>query len=162
MNLREIIRANKEVTDWGRWQAGGRMPRNAFPLSRSKNRFYRLGSHRWRIVRFSALNSEFRVLIAYHLAKQQFQAVLALERDSEMSVLAQYEFHGTHPGWHVLASCQDVNEVPAGVMRSPWQLRLPKARRFHRSVDFDITNDDRALNRAAVFFKLHRKEGRLV
>lgn len=162
MELREIIRADKDVNDWGRWQAGARMPKPAFPLSRSKGRFYRLGAYRWRIVRFTALAAEFRVLIAYHPDKQQYRAVLALERDGDMTVLAQYEYHGTHPGWHVLATCSEVDSAPVGVMRNPWQRRLPRARHFHRNTAFGISGDDQALDRAAAFFRLHRKEGNLV
>jgi hypothetical protein len=138
------------------------MPKPAFPLSRTKNRHYRLGAYRWRVIRFSALSAEFRVLVAYHIEKQQYRAVLALEKAGDLTVLAQYEYHGTHPGWHVLASCQEMDQVPSGVMRSPWQTRLPAARGYHRSTAFDVASDDHALDRVAGFFGLHRKEGRLV
>lgn len=79
-----------------------------------------------------------------------------------MAVLAQYEFHGTHPGWHVLATCDDVDGAPVGMMRHPWQRRLPRAREHHRRVDFGVSSDDKALTVAADFFRLHSAEGILV
>ena len=79
-----------------------------------------------------------------------------------LSVLASLEFHGSHPGWHLHASCGDAEEVPKGVMRGPWQNRYPRARRFHRQMDFDISGDGKALHRASAFFGLHESEGTLL
>jgi hypothetical protein len=39
---------------------------------------------------------------------------LAIEDDRDMTVLASYEFHGTHPGWHLLATCDEIATVPSG------------------------------------------------
>ena len=138
------------------------MPRTAFPLSRPRNRFYRLGTYRWRVVRFTALDAAFRLLIAYHSDKEQYRAVLAIEHERDMTVLAQYQFHGTHPGWHVLATCEDVETAPSGVMRYPGQRRLPPARQFHRRVEFGIASDDHAVTKAAEFFRLHRVKEQLI
>jgi len=80
----------------------------------------------------------------------------------DLSVLASYEFHGTHPGWHLLASCQDIAKVPSGVMIGPWQRRIPKARAKHRKVDFRVRDDDTALTVGAEFFRLHKEEGGLL
>ena len=138
------------------------MPQSAFPLSRSKSRFYRLGAYRWRVVRFTAVDRDFRLLIAYHADKEQYRAVLASDRGRDLAVIAQYEFHGTHPGWHVLASCDDLPEVPVGIMRHPWQVRFPKPRGFHRGSAFGISNEGHALERAAKFFRLHKAEGTIL
>lgn len=162
MLLRDIIKAEKVVSDWGQWHAGGRMPKTAFCLSRPRGRFYRLGAYRWRVIRFEALGAAFRLLIAYHGDKEQYRAVLAIEHDRDMAVLAQYEFHGTHPGWHVLATCDDVDDAPAGMMRHPGQRRLPRARAYHRGVDFRVSSDDKALAVAAELFRLHNAGGSLV
>jgi len=105
---------------------------------------------------------DFRLLVAFSLAKQEYRATLALEGDGDMSVLASYEFHGSHPGWHVLVACDDVAAIPQGVMIGPWQRRLPKARTRHRRIEFGVQNDDTALEVAAGFFRLHKAEGRLL
>ena len=91
------------------------MPVSAFPLSRRRRYSFRLGSaYRWRIVRFEACERSFRLLIAFNLSKQQYRATLAIEDDRDMTVLASYEFHGTHPGWHLLATCDEIATVPSG------------------------------------------------
>jgi hypothetical protein len=108
------------------------------------------------------LDRSFACLIAYNLDKHQFRAILGLEAGSDLAVLAQYEFHGTHPGWHVLAACGDVVSVPRGMMRGPWQRRLPSARGHHADKSYKITDDNMALGVAAEFFKLHKTEGSLV
>jgi hypothetical protein len=158
----DILRAEKSEVDWGKWQTGG-MTTAAFPLSKRRGRAYKLGSmYRWRVVSFQALGLSFRLLIAFNLAKEQFRATLALEQDRDMSVIASYEFHGTHPGWHVHGACGDVNLIPSGCMRTEGQKRLPAPRATHRRVDFNVTDDDTALEMAAKFFGLHKKEGALL
>ena len=118
-DARRIRRADKTVSDWGKWQSGGMG--TAFPLSKRRQRFYRLGAaYRWRIVRFTAEGFTFRLLVAFNIAKEQYRAVLGLEHERDMSVLASYEFHGTHPGWHLHGSCGDIEIIPQGSMRGEW------------------------------------------
>jgi len=156
IRARDIRAANKRNVDWGKWE-NTKMPVSAFPLSKRRNYSFRLGSaYRWRIVRFEACDCKLRLLLAYSVEKQQYRATLALEGDRDMSVLASYEFHGTHPGWHLLAACDDITTIPQGVMIGPWQRRLPKARTRHRIVDFRVRDDDTALDIAAQFFRLHK------
>jgi hypothetical protein len=156
VRVKDVRSADKSDVQWGKWQ-DGKMPSNAFPLSRRRGHSFRLGAaYRWRVVRFEACGARFRLLLAFSLLKQQYPATLALESDQDMSVLASYEFHGTHPGWHLLATCDDVSTVPQGVMIGPWQRRIPRARARHRRLDFCIGNDDTALDVAARFFRLHK------
>ena len=139
------------------------MPASVFPLSRRRQNSFRLGTaYRWRVVRFEACGHRFRLLLAFSLEKEQYRATLALEFDRDMSVIASYEYHGTHPGWHVLATCDEITTIPAGVMIGPWQRRMPKARASHRSVDFGVKDDETALEVAARFFRLHKAEGQLL
>ncbi len=139
------------------------MPASAFSLSRRRGRSFRVGlAWRWRVIRFDACGCQFRLLLAFCLAKEQYRATLALEEDRDLTVLLSYEFHGTHPGWHVLVSCDDIANVPRGVMIGPWQRRLPRARSPHRRVGFGVTDDLTALDVGARFFRLHRAEGMLL
>lgn len=112
MLLRDVIRAKKTMTDWGKWDDGANMTRASFPLSKPRNP-------------------------------------------------PLPEFHGTHPGWHLLASC-DCDGTPPGVMRFPGQRRMPAARGIHRKKTFGIKNDAQALEKAAKFFRLHKSEDSLV
>jgi hypothetical protein len=157
--VRDIRSGDKTVVDWGKWE-DGKMPTSAFPLSRRRGQALRLGySYRWRVVRFEACGSAFRLLLAFNLPKEQYRATLALEGESDNSVVASYEFHGTHPGWHLLATCDDIATVPPGVMIGPWQRRMPRARSRHRRIEFRVKDDDAALDIAARFFRLHKAEG---
>ena len=104
----------------------------------------------------------FRLLIAFSSEKEQYRATLALDRSADMSIIASYEFHGTHPGWHMLAACGDVEAVPAGMMRGPWQRRLPKGRHHHRNTNFGVTDEQSALDVAAQYFRLHQSEGTML
>jgi hypothetical protein len=120
-----------------------------------------LPSYRWRVVRFTACQESFRLLIVYRVDKEQYRAILALEHARDMSVLAQYEFHGTHPGWHLLASCE-TDDSAAGCMRHPGQRRMPQNRAFHRNTTFGVKNDGQALARAEYFFRLRKAEDQLL
>lgn len=139
------------------------MSASVFPLSRRRQSSFRLGTaYRWRLVRFEACGYNFRLLLAFSIMKEQYRATLALEDDRDLCVLASYEFHGTHPGWHVLATCDDVATVPRGIMIGPWQRRMPNARSHHRKAEFGVKDDATALEVAASFFRLHKAEGRLL
>lgn len=161
IRVRDIRASDKDAVEWGKWD-GGKMPASAFPLSRRRARSFRLGTvYRWRIIRFQACGNQFRLLLAFSLAKEQYRAILAIEWDRDLTVLASYEFHGTHPGWHLHAACDDVAQVPRGVLIGPWQRRIPRARTKHRSVEFQVRDDDTALEVAARFFRLHKVAGQL-
>lgn len=162
IRVQDLRKAHKTVVDWGKWSSG-KIPRTAFPLSRPRNRSFRLGSaYRWRVIRFESSGLSFRLLIAFHSQKEQYRATLALEHERDPSVLASYEFHGTHPGWHLHAACGDVESVPKGVMSGPWQERYPRARLFHRRVEFEIVSEHSALDRASRFFRLHESQDSLL
>ncbi len=102
------------------------------------------------------------MLLAFSLPKQQYRAILALEHDRDLAVVASYEFHGTHPGWHFSGVCDDIASVPPGVLIGPWQRRIPKARAKHRASGFGVVDDASALEVGAKFFRLHKAEGTLL
>jgi hypothetical protein len=155
----QIRSAAKVVSDWGKWQTGN-MPPGAFPLSKRRNRSYRVGTaYKWRVIQFSALGETCRVLIRYNAAKEQYAAVLAVERNRDMTVIASLEFHGTHPGWHKHGGCGDVDALPAGSMRGGMHKRFPSPRTTHRRRDFRAANDGDALDIARKFFRLDKTEG---
>ena len=129
------------------------MPRAAFPLSMARENFYRLGSYRWRVVKFDALDTSFRLMIAIHEPKEQYRAFLGIEVGTDTRFLASYEFHGTHAGWHSLVSCDRIESVPLGIKAGPWQHRLPLPRNRHRRMIFGVT-ERTAVDKAGRFFRL--------
>ena len=157
MRLKDVLHAEKTVTEWGEW-GSGKMPRTAFPLSKSRGNFYRLGSYRWRVIKFEALGASFRLMIALHEAKEQFRAFLGLDDGDDTKFIASYEFHGTHPGWHAVVSCDTFEAIPGGIKTGPWQFRLPSPRQPHRRRSFKVTEFN-ATDVACDFFRLPREPG---
>src|SRR5580700_3360815 len=105
MRLKEVLSAEKNDLEWGPWQSGP-VPRREFPLSKHRKNTYSLGpSYRWRICKFSILDQRFRVWVMFRADLEKYAAYLGLEDSGDMTVLARYEFHGTHVGWHTHAAC---------------------------------------------------------
>lgn len=117
MRLKEIIKADKANLDWGKWQAG-HITRSSFPLSKVKEKAYKLGqAYSWRVVRFTALGSRIRVLIVLNTEKEIFRARLAVESAGDLVVLCEHEFHASEPGWHCHYTLRDVDSVTPGAYR---------------------------------------------
>ena len=164
MNLKQIIRADKEITDLGDWSEG-KMPRSAFPLSKVGTKGYRLGNRRWRVVRLKALGCEFRVLITYSSTLAQYQATLGITEGQDTKVLAALEHHPTHDAWHAHVACDDVKDLPSGMRRGPWVRRLRRGGNYAHRHPFEFIDDD-ALVSAAQFFRFslpfeHSRQGEL-
>ena len=155
MKLKSIIGHKKAIVDWGAWK-GGKMPRSAFPLSKSgKSLMFR--NYEWRIVKFTISDTSYRVLVAFNYAKEQYYAVLGQEIGTDSRILASYEFHGIHPGWHVHGMCDEVEDVPLGRFAGSWKRRVPSGRGYHRSNVFNVTKTN-ALNKAVEFYRLDLEE----
>ena len=153
MRLRHIIHAKKCVSDWGAWRAGA-MPRSAFPLSMARRSFYRHGGgYRWRVVQFQCLWGSFRLLIVIHSVTEQFRGMLGMTVGQDTRLIGTYEFHDTHPGWHAVVSCGELELVPTGIKAGPWQRRLPAASSIHRRLTFGTTQET-ATRKAGKFFRL--------
>lgn len=163
MRLKDIVRAEKSVSEWGKWQQV-KMPPSAFPLSRRRSGSYRLsGKFTWRVVIFSADGKDFRLLVAFRKDLSQYEAILGLVEGNDTKVLASYEFHGSHVGWHIHANCDSIDRISPGIKKSGREIRLPRPRTHHRRKSFDI-DEDNALDVAAVVFGLptERKQWKLI
>ena len=157
MRLKEILRAKKKDVSWTDWKFAP-IPRKEFPLSKQKKRVYSLGSnYRWRVCRFSIENNKFRVLIAFRADLEKYFAWFGQEQADDMLVLARYEFHGSHPGWHIHAVCKKEDELTPGRVNTPLHSRIPKSRSRHRNIDFKITEQN-AADIASKAFKLYLVE----
>ena len=94
MNLKELIRAPKTDVELSKWSRG-RIPRNAFPQSLVKERWYRVGqSYHWRTVKFRADGKDCRVLILVNEDKSIFRARLGVEDNGDMIITVQSTLPG--------------------------------------------------------------------
>jgi hypothetical protein len=117
MRLKTIIKADKSNLQFGKWNVG-HITRSAFPLSKVKEKSYKLGkAYKWRLVRFTALERNIRVLIVLNEEKEIFRARLAVEDNSDLIVVCEHEFHASEPGWHCHYSIKDVNSITPGAYR---------------------------------------------
>jgi len=125
MNLKEVIKAEKTGLDVGKWN-DGHIPRSAFPLSKVKDKSYKFGpSYSWRVMKFSCLGNKCRVLIILNEGKQIFRARLGIDKDGDMVVLCEYEFHSSEPGWHCHFTLADLESIEPGAARDG-KRRRPK------------------------------------
>jgi hypothetical protein len=106
-----------------------------------------------RSLKFEALGEKFRVLIRLHEAKEQYAATLGMEVDGDLAILCVYEFHGTEPGWHCHLSCDPAKDVPTGIHRGPWIMRIPTGNSHHRRKKFGVSEAN-ALTIAADRFRI--------
>jgi hypothetical protein len=164
MNLRSLIRAEKSSIKSGDWKQG-EIPRAQWPSRRAKAKFYKWGPlYQWRIVTFSALDYECRVLILLNENKNIFRATLGVTSQGDTTVLCDYEFHASEPGWHCHARCEEAAAIDAGTNRFG-SMRLPKAGNRHRRTDFKFGRNDlsplSAFNCAINFFGIDKRGGEL-
>lgn len=160
MRVRGVVAKLKVVSKAGEWKSG-KMTRTAFPLHR--NRSFTLGTHwSWRVDVLDVEGTEMRLLTAFEPSKQNFLAWLSYKRGDSYVVLARLEFHGTHPGLHAHAVCdEDVKEITAGVVKPFGTKRLPEATNTHRRTKYEMT-EATALSTAFNFFNVQGAEGEML
>jgi hypothetical protein len=159
MRLRDIIKARKSKVAYGQWKAGP-MPKNLFPLTKSGHRTLRFrGGYDWCLVTFTAMAADFRLLVAVNLQKEQYYAHLGMSGDGDTRMLGSLEFHGTHPGWHLHAACEDAVFIPVGRYEGPWRKMLPRSHAKCRRKAFDVNLSNR-LTIALDFFKISGADSR--
>jgi hypothetical protein len=140
MNIRDLIRRPKRLSNAGKWADGGArgMPKSAFPLSRSRS--FQLGRKwRWRVDLLSVDEVEARLLTALEPGTERFLAWLSVRRGDEFAIVARYEFHGDHPGWHVHSQCGLVSGLKAAQIKPYGTRRVPAANKRHRRSGYGIT-----------------------
>ena len=115
MKTLAVIRGRKTVLEGGGWQSG-KMPRTAFPLS--KTHTFSLGNGwRWCVLELSDDGRRFRLLVAYERSKAQYRAWLGLEAGTDQALLARLEYHPSHRGWHCHVKTGDLADVGCGVVK---------------------------------------------
>lgn len=116
MKTLQAIRLPKLLVEGGKWQTG-KMPRTAFPLSKAHS--YALGTGwQWCVHRLVSAEGSFRLLIAYHPGKEQYQAWLGLEVNNDQALLARLEYHpDADHGWHCHLKRGSIGDVAIGVVK---------------------------------------------
>jgi hypothetical protein len=155
MKPKEVLQAPKVVTKAGDWKViTGKATAmgKAFPIARDFT--LRLGRNwHWRVDQVEAGAIRYRLLTAYHGDTQEYRAWLAMPRGDSHVIVAQLEFHGTHPGWHCHIACCDLEDVEPGRGHPRSARRFPGGNSRHRRQDFNMS-DSAALAKAFEFFNV--------
>jgi len=158
MLLKQIIGIGKVNVVHGAW-SGDKLKSKDFPLSRKRGKAYPLTRQwRWRVSTLQINGRRFRLITSYHLQAPEFAAVLGEEVGEDCRVIARYEFHGSHDGWHVHSYCGDFDKVPTGIVKPVGTIRIPPEGAFHRHCEMlnsgSSMNDHTAAAIAADIFGL--------
>lgn len=130
------------------------MAKNLFPLGKSGKSLQFSGGFDWCSIKFSALDRDFKVLIAVNFQKQQYYAYLGEVHGADTKLLMSYEYHSTHGGWHVHAGCGDTSLIPVGRYKGPWKRNIPKDWNNCRLLHWNLSNKESALNKACHRFNI--------
>lgn len=138
MKLKEVIRLEKTVVDYGQW-AEGEIDRAAWPLKKKKLKFS--PDWHWRVIVLQTEDRRLRVLLRLNLLLEQFYAILGEVRGDTIVVLCSHDLHTSHANWHCHSATGDVDKVFPGVWRD--------SDSFHRwpgyngpcTIAFDVTKE---------------------
>lgn len=135
------IREPKILTLVGPWHSGKKMPRAAFPLSRSHS--YPLGSSfDWCVCEAIGKTDAYRILIAFDPAKAQYRGWLGLICGHDMKLLGRLEYHPDHKGWHIHWKAGPVAEVAMGVVKESRQRDRSRCCPMPASEGFSVSQLD--------------------
>ena len=83
--------------------------------------------------------------------------MLGLEEGGDTKVVARYERHPSHNGWHAHVACQS-EDVPPGIKVGPWVNRMKGKHTKYRAPCPET--DAEAYRLAVNFFRLDKSAGR--
>jgi hypothetical protein len=132
MRVTGVIKSEKTNVSFSVW-SDDKLRAKDFPLVKKRGRAYPLTRRwRWQIVSFSAQGRNYRVLVAYHTLLPEFISTLGEEVGGDCRVLARWEFHATHGGWHVHSVCGDTDSLSVGIIKPLGMRRIPDGKSYHR------------------------------
>lgn len=108
MKLKDVIRLEKTVVNYGRW-LNGEIDRASWPLRRKKLKFS--PDWQWRVVFLRAGEREFRVLLQLNPLLEKFHAMLGEVRGDQLAVLCSHDLHTSHSNWHCHVATGDIDKV---------------------------------------------------
>ena len=71
-------------------------------------------------------------MVAYHTLVPEFITTLGEDVGGDVRVLARWEFHATHGGWHVHTVCGDTDSLSVGIVKPLGTRRIPDDQSYHR------------------------------
>ncbi|MER8487165.1 hypothetical protein NKI51_02285 [Mesorhizobium australicum] len=132
MRVTGVIRHRKANVAFSLW-SDEKLKTKDFPLSKKRGKGYPLTRRwRWQIITFTAQGRNYRVLVAYHALVPEFIVTLGEEVGGDCRVLARWEFHANHGGWHVHTVCGDTDSLSVGIVKPAGTRRIPESRSYHR------------------------------
>jgi hypothetical protein len=103
MRIRILVKQKKVMRTDSLWSSNDMQPRHS-PIY-SKTKPIRAG-WRWRSAQVEGKDGNNYILVSECNARREnWKAVLILNTVDGASVIARYEYHGSHPGLHVHANC---------------------------------------------------------
>lgn len=130
------------------------MPATAFQVARRAAIVLGRGYH-WRGDILDARGTALELLTAFNPRIEEFHSWLGWRREGVVVIIARYEFHGTHPGWHCHSACCDISEIDPAQPRHRQFVRLPSGEKRHRRMLFDLTE----ASALAAAFRFYRVTG---
>jgi hypothetical protein len=156
MRVRKLLIEPKVQQTDSNWRRDNMQPRHA-PVFR-RTRPVRSG-WQWRSARAESANREYILTAFCNPSRDNWQAMLILCEEAGASVIARYEFHGSHPGLHVHADCarSGLETGPTSIDNLP---RRPVARAVHRRTGAWTENS--FWEAARRFFRVRERKGSLL
>jgi len=155
MRVRQLIEIRKVLNSETPWSDSDMPPRHA-PIY-SKTRPTKAG-WRWRSAKVSAGSFNFVLVALCNVRRDNWKAILILERPDGASAVGRFEYHGSHPGLHCHSNCER-----SGLERSAKSLdnldRYPKVGSFHRRQN--AWTEGTFWGAAKRFFRVERSAGPL-
>jgi hypothetical protein len=156
MKPKELVRLKKTVTTAGQWKVitgKAKMPKTALPLSKTFSLDLGRNWH-WRVDDVAATPHQFRILTAFNPEIEEYRSWMTARRGDSLVMVAQLEFHGTHPGWHTHIACCDIADIEAGQGHPRSAYRFPGGNNSHRRQTYNMS-ESTALQMAFKFFRVN-------
>lgn len=132
MRVANVIKAHKSAVGFSQW-TDEKIKTKDFPLNKKRGKVHPLSRrYRWQIITFVALGQAYRVLVGYHTLVPEFITTLAEDVGADCRVLARWEFHASHGGWHVHSVCGDTDGLSPGIVKPAGTKRIPDKASYHR------------------------------
>jgi len=128
MRVRHLIQKVKVQHNDTGWMSNDMPPRHS-PIY-AKTRPIR-GGWKWRAAHCSVDGTDFVLTALCNIKRDNWQAYLMIEAAAGASVVARFEYHGSHPGLHGHAHCER-GGIEVGASGLDSLVRFPKAGALHR------------------------------
>lgn len=149
MKLKDVIRLEKTVVDYGKWSKG-EIDRVSWPLKKKKLKFS--SDWQWRVIVLRTSEGEFRVLLRLNALIEQFYAVLGVFRQDTITIVCSHDLHTSHANWHCHTATVDIDKVFPGVWRDSDSFRFWPSYTGECNVVFDVTTES-AMRIAAELYR---------